>query len=333
MDNQLCMFLCETYRTLYKIFFEKRVLLCFSLTPKYFGQKSEDEYNKAKVHDNITPALPVSWSFYAGHLRTLLTQIDKNLYETCAEYMTKDCQNLRLVSFSIPLQNFVVITDPKYVDFLFTQKFDSIIKSSLFNERFEPMLGNVMLFFNFVLLKLFLITQQKKKKGLKGLFFFLCIKKKKKKRKMKHRQIASKIFTVRSLKDHMFKCFMATTDEFLLKMEELRCDEASELRSVNISDMFARLTLEAFTYIAFGVKVDCIATAPKVLEFPQAFDGAFACLAYRLLDPFYLVKKWLNVGKEKELKKHIQIVNDFAYNIIQKRTQVRSLFNNNNNNN
>ncbi|ETO34855.1 hypothetical protein RFI_02232, partial [Reticulomyxa filosa] len=143
----------------------------------------------------------------------------------------------------------------------------------------------------------------------------------------KHRQIASKIFTIRSLKDHMFKCFMATTDEFLLKIAELSGDDNdSDLKSVNVNDMFARLTLEAFTFIAFGVKLDCIAKAPQVLEFPKAFDGAFASLAYRILDPFYLVKKWLNIGKEKQLKQHIKIVNDFAYDIIQKRTQVLNCF-------
>ncbi|ETO14621.1 oxygen binding protein, partial [Reticulomyxa filosa] len=139
----------------------------------------------------------------------------------------------------------------------------------------------------------------------------------------KHRAIASRIFTMRSLKDHMFECFLNTSDDFMAKLSELtgeaKSSDEKDLQSINISDMFARLTLEAFTFIAFGVNVECIKKAPEILEFPKSFDAAFVICTRRWLDPLYKVKRALNIAEERELNHHVSVVNKFVDDIITQR--------------
>lgn len=69
----------------------------------------------------------------------------------------------------------------------------------------------------------------------------------------KQRNIASHMFTVRALKDCMFETFDSTMDRLLEKFEELKQTQSS----INMYDMWNRLTFEAFTKIAFGMVSFC----------------------------------------------------------------------------
>ncbi len=71
----------------------------------------------------------------------------------------------------------------------------------------------------------------------------------------------------------MFANFIKTTEQFMDKIDQFV--QADPKKGINMFDMFNRLTLEAFTFIAFGAKLDAISAAPKKLRFATAFDRTF----------------------------------------------------------
>ena len=321
---------------------------------------------RTKKHDNIMTVAESDFYPIIGHLLIAFKTMNGiNPYQAITQWI-KDTKlkikDLRAVSICIPLQNFVLLLDPDDCDKIFTKDFDCAVKGPIFRESFAPMLGNGIFASDGKIWK-------------------------------SHRAIASRIFSVRALKYHMFECFMETTDTFMNKLEELskmtipkdsgddsdgdsdgddeskymkgncmhfntsngdrvfmsnidsdndssgmldKCQNVfenlanipklGESRNVNdfgnrinLFDMFNRLTLEAFTYIAFGVKLGCIEKAPENLEFATSFDRAFVIIIRRFLNPFWKILKTLNVGVESELNKHINVVNKFVNDVIQKR--------------
>ena len=135
----------------------------------------------------------------------------------------------------------------------------------------------------------------------------------------RHRAIASRMFTTRSLRDFMFRNFMETTDKLVVKCEEL----LNENSSIDIYDMFLRLTFEAFTNTAFGIDVNAISSAPNIVPFAKAFDRSLEITGYRFVDaPFmWKTKKFFNIGVERELKKHVALMEAFIKDVISKRKE------------
>ena len=139
------------------------------------------------------------------------------------------------------------------------------------------------------------------------------------------------MFTTRSLRDYMFKNFMETTDKLLLK-----CDELSNINGKNgidMYDMFLRLTFEAFTNTAFGIDVNAISVAPKVVPFANAFDQTLQICAKRFwsLKAWWKLKRLLDIGDEKKLRKHGELMEAFVKNIISKRKEYYSTIESNGN--
>ncbi|ETO06289.1 hypothetical protein RFI_31104 [Reticulomyxa filosa] len=240
----------------------------------------------AKRHDNIVTIEP--FQPYFGHLNEFRRFYSGSMYDDCAKWLAK-YEKHRVIAFSLPLRTYVSILDPAYIELIWTAEFESAEKSDFFNEKYEPLFGNGI--FN-----------------ADGKIW------------RKHRKIASQIFTMRSLKGHMFECFINTTKDFMEKISEMT---NKGNKAIDISDMFGRLTLEAFTFMAFGAEVPCIRKAPEVLEFPKAFDAAFVICSRRWLNPLFKLESWLNIGKEKELKQHVKVVNKFVSDVIAQRKDMK----------
>ena len=140
------------------------------------------------------------------------------------------------------------------------------------------------------------------------------------------------MFTTRSLRDYMFKNFMETTDKMLLK-----CDELMNTNdNINMYDMFLRLTFEAFTNTAFGVNVNAISVAPNVVPFARAFDESLEIIGrrYFTLEIVWKTMRLFDIGMEKILRKHCELMEAFIKDVISKRKEFfQNIKNNNNNNN
>lgn len=133
------------------------------------------------------------------------------------------------------------------------------------------------------------------------------------------RKVASHEFSVRSLRDFMCKVFR---DNTTLAMELLADVAEGE---VNVQDVFARATLEAFGHIGFGVEIGGLkkgAAAAVSRDFREGFDFATGVLAYRFIDPFWRLKRFLNIGNERKMRKSLEMVKSFSRRIISERRLV-----------
>lgn len=82
-----------------------------------------------------------------------------------------------------------------------------------------------------------------------------------------------------------------------------------------------RMTLESIGRVGFGVD---IGTLPWQFPLPdnpfaKAFDFANDTVCRRFVDPFWKVKRFLNVGYEAELAKAVKVLDSFTYGVIAQR--------------
>ena len=73
--------------------------------------------------------------------------------------------------------------------------------------------------------------------------------------------------------------------------------------------------------VAFGVPLGTIASAPKEVKFSTSFDEGFQICTKRFFDVTWPIQKILNIGREKILKGHLKVINEFATDIIRKKKE------------
>lgn len=54
-------------------------------------------------------------------------------------------------------------------------------------------------------------------------------------------------------------------------------------------------------------------------EFMKAFDESNALIYWRYVDPFWKLKRFLNIGCEATLKRNVKIIDDFVHGVIKTR--------------
>lgn len=80
-----------------------------------------------------------------------------------------------------------------------------------------------------------------------------------------------------------------------------------------------RMTLDSICKVGFGVEIGTLSLDLLENQFAQAFDTANMIVTLRFIDPFWRLKKFLNVGSEALLEKSIKTIDDFTYSVIWKR--------------
>lgn len=201
-------------------------------------------------------------------------------------------KDVGMFSMNIATRSQIYVADPKIADLVFRQQFSDAIKA---DDAFDPikvLLGD-------------------------GIFTSNGTRWK------KHRSVASHMFTVRSLRDYMFRVFVETTDELLAKFDEIHNSHTGG-QVVDCYDMFNRLTFEAFTKVAFGVDAGCIASAPDLAEFGFRFDRTFHLCSLRFFSSidWKWKRKWRRFGiapYELEIDDHSEWLEKYVYDIIEER--------------
>lgn len=84
-------------------------------------------------------------------------------------------------------------------------------------------------------------------------------------------------------------------------------------------DLCMRMTLDTTCKIGFGADLECLNPALHEVAFAKAFDDANYISFYRFADPLWKVKRFLSLGQEGKLKKCIKVMDEFSYNLIEKR--------------
>ncbi|VAI29979.1 unnamed protein product [Triticum turgidum subsp. durum] len=142
------------------------------------------------------------------------------------------------------------------------------------------------------------------------------------------RKNASLEFTTRSLRGFLIDSVQAEVGNRLLPL--LRRAAAGGV-VLDMQDVLERFAFDTICMVSFGHDPCCLADGGALTEgksdFMRAFGEAQDLIVSRFLDPVaasWKVKKWLNVGKERRLKKAIADVHGFAMEIVRSRRQSAS---------
>lgn len=75
--------------------------------------------------------------------------------------------------------------------------------------------------------------------------------------------------------------------------------------------------MDAMFKVGFGVGLDSLSGSDETSNrFIKAFDDSNVIVYWRYVDVFWKVKRFLNVGLERNLKENIKIIDNFVNSLI-----------------
>ena len=79
--------------------------------------------------------------------------------------------------------------------------------------------------------------------------------------------------------------------------------------------------MDSIFKIGFGIELGVLSGLEEGKAFSKAFDEASCQILYRFFDIFWKVKRFLNIGLEATMKKNLQLIDDFVYTVIDRKTK------------
>ncbi|XP_044494639.1 cytochrome P450 704C1-like [Mangifera indica] len=127
------------------------------------------------------------------------------------------------------------------------------------------------------------------------------------------RKLASYEFSTRVLRD--FSCHVFRRNA--AKLVKVVSQFAIAGQVLDMQDLLMRCTLDSIFKVGFGVDLNCLDGSSKEgTEFMKAFDDSNALVYRRFVDPFWKLKRFLNIGSEASLKKNIKLIDNFVHKLI-----------------
>ncbi|KAL6126017.1 hypothetical protein ACLB2K_074068 [Fragaria x ananassa] len=127
------------------------------------------------------------------------------------------------------------------------------------------------------------------------------------------RKLASYEFSTRVLRDFSCSVFRRSAARLVKVVSEF-----SDSNGVfDMQDLLMRCTLDSIFKVGFGVELNCLEGSSKEgIEFMKAFDESTALTYWRFVDPLWKLKRFLNIGFEATLRKHVKVIRDFVHQLI-----------------
>ncbi|XP_065857642.1 cytochrome P450 94C1-like [Euphorbia lathyris] len=94
---------------------------------------------------------------------------------------------------------------------------------------------------------------------------------------------------------------------------------------IDLQDVFRRFSFDCICRFSFGVDPRCLEITLPVTDFAVAFDLASKLSAERAMavsPVVWRIKRWLNLGTEKEMKESIKVINVLAGEVINQRRKL-----------
>ncbi|XVF01779.1 hypothetical protein REPUB_Repub04eG0118700 [Reevesia pubescens] len=235
--------------------------------------------------------LPV-WPFL-GMLPSLVSGLQADMYEWISNIL---CQQNGTFKFKGPWfssLNCVVTADPRNLEHLLKTKFSVFPKGPFFRDTVRDLLGDGIFSADDE-------TWQRQRKTA-------------------------------SIEFHSAK-FRQLTTESLLELVHARLlpvleNAVNKSISIDLQDILLRLTFDNVCMIAFGVDPGCLRPGLPEIPFARAFEDATEATMQRFFTPTCIWKtmRYLNLGTEKNLKRSIKGVDEFAEEVIRTRKKELSL--------
>ncbi|PKA47690.1 Cytochrome P450 704C1 [Apostasia shenzhenica] len=136
------------------------------------------------------------------------------------------------------------------------------------------------------------------------------------------RKLASYEFSTKVLRDFSSVVFRAKAVNLAKKIEQAARISAS----VDIQDLFMKATLDSIFKVGFGFKLDTLSGSDELgSSFSKAFDDSNHIVFWRYSDIFWEAKRYFNIGREKQLKRNLRVIDEFVFQLInRKREQMNS---------
>ncbi|KAK9910699.1 hypothetical protein M0R45_034650 [Rubus argutus] len=141
------------------------------------------------------------------------------------------------------------------------------------------------------------------------------------------RKLASFEFSTRVLRD--FSCSVFRRSAARLVRAVTAFSDSNEV--FDMQDLLMRCTFDSIFKVGFGIELNCLEGSSKEgLAFMKAFDESTAMTYWRYVDPFWKLKRFLNIGSEATLRNYVKVIHDFVHQLIRrKRTLLASRKDNN----
>ncbi|XP_010932013.1 cytochrome P450 94C1-like [Elaeis guineensis] len=133
------------------------------------------------------------------------------------------------------------------------------------------------------------------------------------------RKMASLELGSLSVRSHAFRI---VSTEVRRRLIPLLTSASSDGRVIDLQDVFRRLAFDNICKISFGLDPGCLEASLPISEFAAAFDTASRLSARRataVAPALWKLKRILNVGSERELRRVIGLVNVLADEVIRQK--------------
>ncbi|GJQ92710.1 cytochrome P450 704C1-like protein [Tanacetum coccineum] len=136
------------------------------------------------------------------------------------------------------------------------------------------------------------------------------------------RKLASYEFSTKVLRDFSADVFRSNTAKLVKKLT----GAAVHKQIINLQDLLMKSTLDSIFKVGFGFDLDTLSGSDEVSnQFMTAFDDSNGITYWRYVDLLWRVKRYFNVGSEAILKKNLNVVDSFVFELIeQKREQMKN---------
>ncbi|KAL6202618.1 hypothetical protein ACLB2K_026326 [Fragaria x ananassa] len=138
-------------------------------------------------------------------------------------------------------------------------------------------------------------------------------------RKMASLELGS--VTVRS---HALEVVTAEIQSRLIPLMASVTGNDSDAGILDLQDVFRRFSFDNICKFSFGLDPGCLEPSLPISKFADAFDLASKLSAERAMTSspvFWKIKRFFNVGSEKQLKEAVRIIDDQAKEVIKQRRE------------
>ncbi|KAG7389906.1 hypothetical protein PHYBOEH_007194 [Phytophthora boehmeriae] len=135
-----------------------------------------------------------------------------------------------------------------------------------------------------------------------------------------HRRLLVRLFSTRALREDMTPVMQRHT----LLLQKVFMKAATKREPVDVYMLIHRFTFKAFAEMLFNNTLDSI-DSENEHPFEVAFDNAQSIAASRVQQPEFLwrLKRFLNIGSERQLRKDIATIDEFVMDIISTAVETR----------
>ncbi|KAF9613967.1 hypothetical protein IFM89_014032 [Coptis chinensis] len=135
------------------------------------------------------------------------------------------------------------------------------------------------------------------------------------------RKLASYEFSTKVLRDFSSTVFRENAARLVGKISEV-----ASSGKIDLQDFLMKSTLDSIFKVGFGIELNSLSGSDEFgNKFTKAFDDSNVSVYWRFVDPFWKIKRFLNIGSEAALKRNIKVMDDFLFQAIRcKREQMKS---------